>query len=73
MLVLSLLTRFCKKRKVIFAMSLNKSDGLSTAKSLIEAGYLKTIIDRQYSMEELPFAHEYVEEGHKKGNVVIVV
>ena len=69
----SFLTKFGNGRKVIFAMSLNKTGTLNFIRTLVEEGRLRTIIDRQYPLEELPFAHEYVEKGHKKGNVVITL
>ena len=69
-------TSFFSRKKAILAATYMRpaiiiKQDLVILKELVEAGEIKPVIDRKYSMEQTAEAHRYVETGRKRDNIVI--
>lgn len=49
------------------------AERLEELAGLLRAGHLRAVVDRRYPLEEVVLAHRYVEQGHKRGNVVLTI
>ena len=60
-------------KKVIAGPAAGSQADLQRLVELAEEGVYTPVIDRSYAFEDLVEAHRYVDAGHKKGNVVVVM
>jgi NADPH:quinone reductase-like Zn-dependent oxidoreductase len=60
-------------RKVLTGVISQTAAEIEFLGKLVEEVKLKAVIDRTYLLAEMAQAHTYVEKGHKKGNVAILV
>jgi NADPH:quinone reductase-like Zn-dependent oxidoreductase len=61
-----------RRRVVNFLAQLTKED-LETLRGLLEAGTMRTVVDRRYPLADVGAALRYQGEGHPRGKVVIDV
>lgn len=60
-------------RRVVCVLVNEKPDDLVVIKSLVEAGKLRSVVDRAFPLQQAAQAHRYAESGSKTGAVVITV
>jgi NADPH:quinone reductase-like Zn-dependent oxidoreductase len=63
---------FVSQKFMFLLADLNPQD-LNVLRELIQAGKIKSVIDRRYELNEVPEAIRYLENGHARGKVVIAV
>jgi NADPH:quinone reductase-like Zn-dependent oxidoreductase len=69
----ALISKTGSKKIGLGAWKPNKKEDLDFLTELFEAGKVKPVIDRLYSLSEVPEAFRYLEAGHARGKVVITV
>jgi NADPH:quinone reductase-like Zn-dependent oxidoreductase len=60
-------------KRMVFSSGAAREEHLRAVTELVEAGELRPVIDRQYSLEQTAEAHRYADTEQKLGNIVIVV
>ena len=60
-------------QRMPFFISLRNKEDLAVLKELIEAGKITPVIDKTYPLSETPEAVAYVDEGHARGKVVVIL
>ena len=66
------LSRLVSQKFVTFIAKLNKQD-LTIMRELMATGKVTPVIDRRYSLSEVPEAIRYLEKRHARGKVVITL
>jgi len=73
MLAMEIGSRIRRSKKMTQAMAKAKSEDLQTLAEMIDAGKIKTVIDKTYSLEKAVKAFEDQIDGHAQGKKIIEI
>lgn len=66
---------FCSRKAKFSATGIRPAKELllllEELRGMFESKAIRTVIDRQYALDQVVAAHRYIDKGHKKGNLVI--
>ncbi len=71
--ILQRLLTIPRRKKVITALALEKTDDLLLIQDLAEIGKIKPVIDRSFPLEQTAEAHRWFEQEGSRGSIVIVI
>jgi NADPH:quinone reductase-like Zn-dependent oxidoreductase len=66
------LSNFTRQKFVFYIAKLTKDD-LNVLRDLMQSGKVSPVIDRTYKISETQDAVRYLEEGHARGKVVVII
>jgi NADPH:quinone reductase-like Zn-dependent oxidoreductase len=66
------ISAFSNRKFLLFMAKTNQAD-LVVMRDLMAAGKVKPVIDRRYSLSDVPEAIRYLEAGHARGKIIITV
>lgn len=65
--------RMTSRKRFVIGSGDAKPEELRFLAGLLESGEIETVVDRCYPLDDVAAAHQYVEQGHKQGNVILTV
>jgi len=71
LMIKSRLSQITTDVKIFMDMTVQNNNDMYKFIKLVNEGYIKVYVDKVYPLEEIVDAHRYVEQGNKKGNLVI--
>ena len=70
-MIRGILARWTTNKKVLTGVADYAIEDLNLLANMLASGEISPVMDKTYDLTQIPEAHQYVEDGLKKGNIVI--